>query len=1020
MRGAAFGDREQYTHLENRVQGRYGWSAWIQFVTVQPARAFATLALGLLAAVATVLVPGQFSVFTEALSGSGSLPVAGFTLLVLVVCAGGLTIWKETNELHLVQGVRFLAFRAYLEDGIRSSAVRDSTVGRFSTQPNQIGQTAYVVDLAVTLVQTAGLVTAAIVEFGVIGLIAAGGVFISAVLSVALVRKIGRVFNEFVNSESDRIEVVGAISSDAESLRAAHLTRSARTWLQQRRSRQEPIMRRRAFLQTLSGLLTNATVPFVVGTAVLVAIVVSGPASAAGLIPLLVAATLLFSSTSEVISNYRVVRLAVPMLQAWDARRKTYDEPRRARPEKHVWDQFTPASASSVVCATERDLDDFRTLAMEAARDGDIHFVASPSIFPGDLFDELIRQLPTEARAAWYEIIVALDLPRELEYAIGDRRADSLSLGERSRLWMAILLTLEPDRLCLLAPDAVSSIDMDTRTRVFQRLASRGYKVAQMGLTSIGDDRTRVFDYMNRELRDRSLIVVGSSVSHEQDQHASHEDLISPNLSDEHAETPQMVMPSPKPSVKLAGAVFASSFGYSGTILLAVVAALSAILLVAFPTVIDMISSLTIQQAVWLLSCILLLIIAVPIALMQLQFRVPVRRYTRLHDDIADALPSSATRPWRGEYMGRFGSDFADMQMEVPGALVGATAAGVQVLTLVTVIGVAYPLSMVMLVPIVALSAWLYHRGSARLVTASTDQANARARFLDRCTALLTVGLLPSSTLMTASVTSLYERERESYQDSTRAVIRAQIRRRTELILLSLVVLIIGVTFLITLPSRDALAGAVIAYLIYSLSLRAPDLVRAFQDYDLAMLTAGRVRELLRFSPPIPEATAFKPREDLQLSVRSHIEAIREQGGGLIEIRGRSGLGKSTTLAQLAAESPHDFVLLPDDLEVLKHLATDDVGFQGATADEELVRFGGAETRRERQAMLLNYAMGVNADVVILDETASAQSREEQRHLVNRLRVRADDRGSVYVMVLHGAREDEVFSEMFDRVVLLD
>ncbi|AKK06654.1 hypothetical protein CMUST_11715 [Corynebacterium mustelae] len=996
-----FGSYAQYERFNSQVTSQSGWSAWLAFVAAFPAKAAAVFLWGLLSTGFYLVLPFNFEAFERSLTAGVHTHKTAAIFIACFIGALGFSWLKSYAELSLVQGVRFLAFRVFLDDGLRSNT-SENTIGRLNTQPNQISQLAYVVDFVLSIIQSVGLAVVAIIAYKDTGLWAVIGIGIFTYFSFVMVRKIGVVFHRYIDSETARVELINAIATDAGRLRMAKLTDLVFGWLHQKRTHQEHIMKDRAKLQTINAVVLQSAVPVVVATAVLVALV-TGKTSDSYL-SLLMISTLLYSAMGEVVANYRVIRLAVPMLNEWDERRQ-------ASAKTTSGDSETPLPALETSCVIRGAeapelLDAARNLA-------DVVVIDNPDVIPESLVNQLIGGFSIVQRDNWRRLVADFGLPPDTTTQLGQGRAASLSLGEKARLWIALMVALNDDTTTsavFFSDGFLAVMDNRTRMRVLSAVLGSPVPIVFIGTKKLSVGDCPVFEYHAGDIHQVADSV--STMVLETNNHQRVPEAPQPMENSDNNEVGAGV-PKPKPSLGLAQKVFAACFGRGGTTALLLVGALSALLSVGLPLVLETAAATVSPTSIGLLVLVIAACLVIPVVTGLVQFRLPITNFSRLHVKAAQATVNHSTPTRRGEYMGRFGDDFSTMQMTIPGALVSMITAVASVAVLCAIVAGQSLLLVVIILPIVVVGGWLYRRGSARLTHASDVQATGRDTFLSECAALITSRQLPSTTLVQHARIQVFEQVRAVFQSSTKNAIGAQLARGRDLSLLSAAILCIGVASVVFFPADNVISGAVVAYLFYSFATQVPTVISALQDFDLALITAGRVLNLTEFAPPHHQFATEHTRQSAQRIE----ETVRTNDGtgGVVEISGRSGAGKSTALVLYGATSDPAPVIVPDDLAVLQFAPKDE------STDSPAWLHGDLHTRKARQQALVDYAeTQVATSVVVLDETLSELPQHAQRAAMQRLHAAANQHNAVVIVVLHTAKESEDLRDFIDEQLVLD
>lgn len=985
------------------ISGRRGPKAWSGFFLAQRRRTIAVLVFGACAVTATILIPVGFSHFSDSIGQSEGMLASGLGLMVAVVSSFVFGWFKERSELRLVFGTRMLAFRSFFDDAMRGRSGRSvNLVGEFTTHPPQISQVSYVLDFGLSLAQAVGIACYVAVVYQLVGWIALAGLVLVTAVSVRLVHAVGKVYEKFIALESNRVERIRDISTSVHALRNAKLDRFISGWMQRARERQEPVLRERARLQVLNGIVSTTAVPVVVGIAAIATAVGLG-GSLISLVPLLVASTLLYSALQEVIVNYRVIRLAVPMLRAWDERRIEADE------DDHVRSVLPSDPGVTWISMVDHPtLAAVSAEAMRSAVEADHGWVPADPRLPAAVAADWYLTLNDAERDAFHEWIEALELPGDLHLDVDASRIETLSRGELHRLAIAaVLATTEGP--CVLDAECLAALDPGVRARATRNITARGRPLVLIGGDLAGPcaDRRYAASLDNEELKlEARPLPTLSPLSDE-----TAVDRL-PDMESSESETGagDPVFPSPTPTVRGSVRIWTTIFGGAGATVIVVAALASAGLAVCFPVVLNAVDGSAPQQRALQIGLVTAGILSVGLVALGLQFHTPIKRITLLHRRIGDRLKGIAGPRRTGELVGRYGEDFSALQMEAPGQLVAALAICAEVGVFAIAAGLGSPLLLPIIVMVLPAAWFVYRRGERRLVAATTAQAKQRGHFLDDATAILGEQLIAGNASIRAAARTTYARAEAGLEESSISVVTAMMRRRTELQSVSVLVLVLGLSASALLSAfGGALVPVVLAYFIYSIALQLPRLIESVQRVSVAMTAAERVMALLE------SADVDKEREPVHhTSAVAEIEAALAESDHLVlRVAGRSGAGKSVALRALNERLPNaDVSLIGDDIPV-KSLSCNE--FPAPERSTE-TRTLGDLVKSERQALLAEYAIATSVGVTMLDETLSAMSASDQELMLARLREIAKQESRSFVYVSHTAAD----SIGADRTILVE
>ncbi|WP_164505375.1 hypothetical protein [Actinobaculum sp. 313] len=1035
---------DSYRRLRRRISGRRGLRAWLGFLAACPGLAATVAVAGLFATAAIGAVPYLFERFRHALDSQRADDAwlwAGILIgaYLLAVVIGWI---KERAELKLVISVRFLAFRIFFDEAISDGATDGHSTGRFTTHPLQISQFSYVIDLVISLLRALVVGTFAIVTYGATGWVALGGILIFVGATFWLVHPIGRVYKEYIASEASRVDRIRDLSDAAWRLRLARLHGHVADWLQERRSAQIPVLHKRARLQVINGSLGSAAVPVVIGIAALVFVARPGR-QALSLVALLVAANLLFDALNEVVVNYRVVRLTIPMLKEWDKRRD-------AQGTTTDTSVFNTVDGKPGITWLEPVDDDTAAELRSAARaigvTGAWGRISADPRMSAAVLTAWYESLSEEERDEIQRWMSVLELPADLNMADSVSRLPSLSRGERHRLALAVALTVTGGP-CIIETTTLGAIDPASRRRLLERvvMAKRRIVVVGQAIYGIRVDQHLVVTRNDRILvpTDSTMTTGGSAeaagvlaaapgqdnsphakarqepkgvpVPGEEPEHSIPENKEPAAVSERHGaeDVQDVVFDTPRPSFSRFVEALRLILGRPGVAALCVTVLAQSLLLAFLPMILDAVAPADDVAVARALGLFLVALTAVVLAVNWLQFHLPVRRLTSLHARVAERFALVASPRRTGEIVGRFGEDFSTMQMDIPGQLVRVVAMVTQVVVVIGALAVGYPPVAVVVVVLVPGAFMLYRLGERRMIAAVSQQAEARGTFMALATAVLDDDPGAIHPRLRAAAWTAYRREEAVFFNAANALVQAMMRRRTELQAAGVAVFALGTGIALQMDPEGIIAPTVVAYFVFTIAGQLPDIIEALQSISVSVATASRVLALTTAQeasiPPVP----------LAMEIQSRLErAVLGQKSRLVLVMGRTGVGKSIALRGLLEETGG--VLLDDDFPV-KTISVADAKLVVGTSmslDGRMERCEaehrevGELTRSERQRLLASYALTVSCPLVVLDESLSALPMEEQRTLIGALRDAAQAKERSFIVVSHTNTESELFDDI--------
>ena len=814
----------RYRVLSARLPRRLRWLALV----LAPWGTSLLVVLGGLVSLAgaTTITVGVSAVARGGITGTLALVV----VLALLVESSGY-ILKERQEMWLTILVRQLTYRRFQ---------RLPAGAEVLTFPAQISQFAYVVDFALSVLTTVVFVGVALYLYGLSGMGAALVISGLAWVSVRLVRAIGRLWEGYVAFEGERRRWIHR-AADAlprgvwlvnwhQCLGSIHRVRGS----------EEDLLRRRVRLQVVNGFVDQAGL-----TAALSVVAIVGgvlwPGSVFG-VGLVLAGRYLAGAIQNNIANYRVIRLAVPMLRALDA-----------------LEQDTPAQP--VPAPTGLEL-----VHSDAPRAEQVR--TSPACFLSAMVT-----ISHTALISWRETAGAERLWRAAHHCAAMGLSDAvqarfwqhpetLSTGERMRAVLALILAEEPS--WLVFDDALSVLDPATRELVAHHVARH-----VGGLTVLFSST----EYLPLRWDGVDVQVRGGGVNCV----APAEDII------------------PEPPHDLCTWLGAVRLLFGSRVLLVALGALVLCLTeTLFVLTIARAGQLTLAVAVAGAACVVGTIVGSGLYF-RVVYHTPIARLGALHRSVVDRLGAYASARTRGAVVGRLGEDFSDLQMSAPSALGGLVLVVMKTVVVVAVTSAQTPVFVVVVAAVVPVAWWVMRRSTGRITPAAARVAKARGEFLGT----LSVEGTAQSPGLRAANHAAYQHVEHQYLGASRRLMDAYTLRT--IVVQLLVVSLQGVAVVLALVWAGDEAVVPPVAVIYFASVVAAGVQAAIaQLHEVAVigLTAGRVRALATLTTPRTRPT---PPSVAMAALRRHLAA----GDRLIAIIGATGSGKSVLVDELLAETSH-------------------------------------------------------------------------------------------------------------------
>lgn len=941
---------------------RKGFIGWFGFV-------WAPLRLSSIVFVAGLFIVAGSAAVTVGVSEIGDAPPSwtGWLLTAAFAAESGGFWVKERAESLLTVAIRQLAYRRYRRIADRTGA---DVSEQILTNPPQISQIAYTVDFMVSALQTVVVLATAIVLYGPYAVIAAALIAGLAAASVRLIGRIGALWSAYNAIEGRRRSLLGRIVAALPRAAFGPSWQAALTRLKEMREEEVVLLIRRVRLQMVNGFLNRGALTAVLAVAV-AGVDLLMPRHAAVNVGLIVAAQYLYGAVQNNLVNYRVVRLAVPMLRQLD----DLDQGPPSIPEPSL-----PPNARAVAAPVEA-IDNPR----QAFGPVGVAFVARDPEFSSAVLQRWASCAPAAERDRFEEAATRFGLGADVvRRAFAD--AGTLSNGERHRLALALALAGRPE--LMVVDDAFASMDLATRESVAAVLLSMhegrtvllyrspayvpaAFQVATP--TPTGWTLAAASVPPASDPQDAADTAAASESGPPRDRSADAEEAFGSGMDRRGRlrRTIRLLFGWPAfaalvvSAFLLAGAqvVFAVATGEGGT-----------------GTGIRVETAAACGAAA----------VAGAVLFFGVQFHTPIARLTALHHRLVSGL--GKFRPWAaGSVVGRLGQDLSDLQMDVPGAvgtvLIVVAQTGLMVLTtaigapvLLVAAAVAAPLALVAL-----------RVGGARLMAASANGAARRNDYL-AVVRLTDSPLDRLSPTMRASSAAAYAFAEDAY-------VAASVRSANAIAFRSALVqgLVFGVSAAavwVAVTSSlvtEAVAPSVLVYFSAAMASGLQSTIESLHRVGVVGLTTERILGLETWNPP------SEPLDGAVAAAADDIARVAgEPGATLIAVVGRSGAGKSRALDALAQMRPQR-VLIAGAIDVL--------------ADVH-----GPESHKDDQTALIERMLRQEADVFVFDETLNRFSPADELRTIRRLREELAAKGATGIVVLHS----EHSLQAVDRIVALE
>lgn len=865
-------------------------------------------------------------------------------LLILAFLIESLSCWvKDRYEMLLTLVVRQLTYRRFRQL-FQTSASTAEAREHVLTYPGQISQFAYVVDFAVSTIQIIIFVIASFVLYGANGVIATLLIVALVIVSLRLINLIGRLWEQYVGFEGERRRWIQKVADSLPRGRYIPSWGAALDKISSIRSSEEKLLHARVRLQVLNGFLEKGALTTMLA---LVAIVAAWLWPNAGFgLGIILAARYLYAAVQNNVVNYRVIRLALPMMRELDKLEKSSQKDQTS---------LEALGACEVIPADSKRANKLREYVSVT---GSAFVPRNPELSQAILSAWHTGASPRQV-SLFAELAEAMGLNQEVVSRLW-RDVKTLSSGERHRAAVAIVLADEPNWLIL--DDTFAALDPAMREIVAKKILA-----SVPNCTLLASSEEYVPDALANRLslthRELSLGQLHAEQLASQELGSLEEVVDLPDPQAEHATFQR--------TLKL---LFGPHIVWIG---------LGALLLsgstVAFALTVAQ-NNLHSEIVGVSLGCILAAVLG-SIIFFGALYRAPITRLTALHERLVYRLDQFASPRTSGAVVGRLGEDFSDLQMSVPGAVGSVFLVWVQSALLIAGAVAGAPLFIVVVCAVAPL-AWLVGRqGSKWILPASTACANARGEFIGVVSAQASAHTAPVSV-------GLRQAGERAYVDSETSYVASSIQLadayalRSGLIQLLVLTLKISAVLLVSLSGGvgTLIAPAAVIYFALTLSSGLQSVVETLQEVGVVSLTAERVRML----------EEFKTKRS-QVPVRhgelEQLKSLIDSGCSLIALIGSTGAGKSVMLDALYRNYGEDKVTVIPEVDPLAVEVSDLSGL-------ELAR-----------SVLEDGAW----QLVLLDETLKGLNPVEERSEIESMKQVLCRTGKQAVVVLHSRSNLDCF-----------
>ncbi|WP_210471988.1 MULTISPECIES: ABC transporter ATP-binding protein [unclassified Corynebacterium] len=880
-----------------------------------------------------------------------STPVSVIWFLILGFLAESVGYWvKERQELLLTVAVRQLTYRRFREI-FGSSSVSRQAHEYVLTYPTQISQFAFIVDFAVSALQIVAFLVTSLVLYGTSGAVAVLLIAGLVLLSVRLVHLVGALWKQYVALEGERRRWIQRVADALPRGQAIPSWGNALGKIARIRNSEERLLHRRVPLQVLNGFLERGAL-----TTTLAVVVILGawlwPATSFG-IGIILAARYLHAAVQNNIVNYRVIRLAVPMMRELD---KLETTPNLAEEQQDL--EEPPSIATEVLEAT---CDRAEALRMSVTNCDSAFVPCNPEI-PQSVLSAWRTSSSPQQISQFTSLALDMGLNEDVIKRLW-QDAKTLSSGEKHRAAIALVLVDKPHWLIL--DDTFAALDPLTREVVAERILE-----CVPVCTLIASSEEYV----------PNVFTPDSNVRADRRELEGYVPSIAEGVDDGSTDTGE-VQDLPDPQQKYA--TFRRSVGLlfgPHVVWIAIGALLLGSSEVAFALTLAQVDALSAQIAAVSAACALAAIVG-SVMFFGSIYRVPIARLSCLHGRIMQRINYFASPRTSGAVVGRIGEDFSDLQMSVPSALGSVFLVSVQTVMLIGGAVAGAPLFLIVVLAVVPLALLAMRQGSKWILPASTTVANSRGEFIGAVGAQAGLHNVPVSTGLNRAVEEAYANSETTYISSSVQLANAY-ALRTGLIQLLVLSLNVSAVMLVLLfgESSSLVAPVAVIYFAVTLSSGVQSTVETLQEVGVVGLTMERVRmleefQMVRSHPPVRYA-------DLE-----RLENALDCGYSMVALIGPTGAGKSVILDALYYRHPEGEVAIVPDVDPFASELSDLSGI--ALAHSVL---------REDTARL-----------ILLDETLKKLTPAQERAEIESLARALEGTGKQIVIVLHSRSNLDYF-----------
>lgn len=856
---------------------------------------------------------------------------------------------KERQELLLVVTVRQLTYRRF-RSIFNNSSPASNVRGHALTYPGQVSQFAYVVDAVVAIVQVLAFLVASIVMYGMAGVLSALLIVAVTALSLRLISMIGELWEQYIVLEGERRSWIQRIAEESPRGRFIPSWASAVKRVTDIRHAEEKLLRKRVVLQIFNGFIDRGALTVILVAAAVISALL-WPRTDFG-IGIILAARYLYGAVQNLLANYRVIRLAVPMMRELDSLEKL-----KTAADRPIADAECSTGTVEVIASESARAKVLREIAPSP---GAAYIPVNPLISGPVLEAWRVHSRP-ERLSNFNNFAALMGLSNDVIQRFWCD-SSTLSSGERHRAALALVMSDNPEWIIL--DDTFAALDPSMREVVAKVLLSNVKRCSL--LTSSEEYVPNAFIYG----KDREILTEAASTQ-------------TPLTDNGNLESTQAI-PDPLPR--------RASFRRSVTFLFGVNVVwilLGALLLVGS----DVALALIIADNDHLSSLVLLLIamcgagtILGSLSFFGPLYSVPISKLTKLHERIIAQIGMFASPQTGGTVVGRLGEDFSELQMSVPGALGSVFIVLIQAALLILGATAGAPVFILIVLAVIPLAFLAMRQGAKWILPAATAAANRRGDFLAAVGAQAGLHTVPSSEHLREAGDIAYEGCERLYLAASVGQANAYFLRS---VLLQSLTLLLNISALVLVAifgnSHSLVAPVAVIFFATTLSSGIESTVETIQEVGVLGLTAERVRlledcEIDRTYPPAHTQGLQKVKDALA------------SGQSVVALIGATGAGKSVILESLCRELPYGEVALIPDVDP----------------------FAGGEDVTSGLALFHAEVNSGGAWLILLDETFKRLTPYEERVELKTIGERLKENDKQAVVVLHSRSNLDCFTKVID------